>query len=413
MINVQLPAKKAIAVPRREVEALFEGALLKTLGGAARCHALRKSKLVAKKVHLPKCGYTMYYHEREAVAVADDDDCNIMTDKKNQPTILFFHGISQRSQDLAGFIASLDIPPHIRVLAPEQMGHGRDIERARLDRDNYVQPTHESMLETTSEYLDVVKVGNNTHAFGISLGGAVCYYVANKRPDIIKKTTLVSPAILPCIDKDLIAGIQDGSNNFFCFESRDDVKLLFRDLSTGRNDHDRKKKDPLPKSLYEPIYRSQKKAAPEGHYKAMLLSLIKNAGLARSTGTSEYSPTDNINMGGINTNSIDPFAAVTDIDRESHRLVIWPEKDMIINFEQGKQFFDVSLSGDGFTSKSKHTDFETIPDCGHVFCADGKGVMDIIRPRVRDYLLNFTPPKSEADVGHSLEVNLSNTVLNQ
>lgn len=29
---------------------------------------------------------------------------------------------------------------------------------------------------------------------------------------------------------------------------------------------------------------------------------------------------------------------------ESHRLVIWPEKDRIINYEAGKRFFEVSSS---------------------------------------------------------------------
>ena len=397
--------QKAISVPKREIEALVGGALLKIAGEAVRNHALKKSKLVAKQVYLPKSDYTMYYHEREAA----QDDGNIV-DKKDQPTLLFFHGISQKSEDYAGFIANLDLPPHIRVLAPEQMGHGRDIERARLDPENYVQPTHESMLATTSEFLDVVEVGSNTNAFGISLGGAACYYVAHKRPDIIKRTVLVSPAVLPCIDKDLLAGIQDGSNNFFCVESRDDVKVLMRDLSTGRDDHNRAKKDPIPKFFYESVYRAKYKEAPEGHYKARLQSLLTNAGLSHS-GTLGYSPTQNGVESEVDT--FNPFSAVKDIDQDKHRLVIWPEKDKIINCEQGKQFFEVSESKEGYKSKSKNTEFETIPDCGHLFHADGKSIMDIIQPRVREFLLDFTPPGSiKMDVTYSLEMDLSNSILN-
>jgi hypothetical protein len=48
------------------------------------------------------------------------------------------------------------------------------------------------MLETTCEFLDVVGCGSNTSAFGISLGGGVLYYVAHARPDIIKRSVLVT-----------------------------------------------------------------------------------------------------------------------------------------------------------------------------------------------------------------------------
>ena len=82
----------------------------------------------------------------------------------------------------------------------------------------------------------------------ISLGGAVGYYLQHHRPDIIKRSVLVSPAILCCIDKDYMKGNKDGSNNFFFLECRRDAKkLLMRDLSTGRDDNTRKKKDPVPK----------------------------------------------------------------------------------------------------------------------------------------------------------------------
>lgn len=377
----------AIRVPQREIEALLGGALLNTVGKAAEYITLKKSKLVPKRVHLPRCGYTMHYHEREAVPVENDE----VGYTKNQQTIMFFHGISQKSQDLATFIASLDIPPHVRILCPEQMGHGRDIERAVSD-PNYKQPTHELMLESTSEFLDVVEAGNNVNAFGISLGGAVCYYVANERPDIIKRTVLVSPAIIPCVDSNLLAGIQDGTNRFICFESREDVKLLMRDLSTGRDDDNRKKRDPVPKFFHESIYRMSKRKAPEGHYMEMLLSLLKNAGLTRS-GTPGYPPTSDMIKNG---SSLNPFSALTDIDRDRDRLVIWPEKDQIINFEQGKCFFEVSSTEEGtLASKSRNTKFEMIPDCGHVFHSDGRSILDIIRPRVREYLLEFTPPGVE------------------
>ena len=108
----------------------------------------------------------MHYLEREAEEVDESSQ---------QPTLLFFHGISQRCTDYADFVNKLDIPSNIRILVPEQAGHGKDIERARLEGPAYVQPTQESMLATTSEFLDQVYASNNYNVFGISL--AVAYYL--------------------------------------------------------------------------------------------------------------------------------------------------------------------------------------------------------------------------------------------
>lgn len=386
-----MTAKQAFRTPQRGIEALVGGALLKTVGNASQEIAVKKSKLVPKKVYLPRSGITMHYHEREAAPNRGGE----VTDKKNQPTVLFFHGISGRAQDFAKMIVDLQIPPQVRILVPEQIGHGRDIKRARSDPDNFKQPTHESMLESTSEFLDEVEAGNNCNAFGISLGGAICYYLHNKRPDIIQRAVLVSPAILSCVDQELLDGIQDGTNRFICFESREDVKLLFRDLSTGRNDNDRKKKDPVPKFFLESIYRTSVSATPEGHYKAMLTSLL-NSGLAHS-GTLGHVPTSDTKDGNADEGDGNPFSAVTDVDQESHRLVLWPNKDKIINYEQGKRFFGVSMTEEGdSTSSSRNTEFETVPDCGHLFHSDGTIILDLIRPRVKEYLLDFTPLPSSS-----------------
>jgi len=83
----------------------------------------------------------VYYHEREAV---DDgkDSFHQDQDEISQPTILLFQGITQRSEDLAGFVVNLDIPPNVRIICPEQMGHGRDINsRLCVDPDNYTSHT--------------------------------------------------------------------------------------------------------------------------------------------------------------------------------------------------------------------------------------------------------------------------------
>ena len=305
------------------------------------------------------------------------------------PTILFFHGISQPIEDFAAFLLSLDIPPHYRILIPEQSGHGKDIERARINDGNYVHPTNQTMLETTIEFLDVVHCGKNTSGFGISLGGAVLYYVAHARPDIIQKSILVSPGLAYCIDPTLLRGILDGTNNFFCFESRNDVKVLFRDLTTGREENDvRKKKDPVPKFFYEGIYRKSLKMAPRGHYKELLLGLISSVGLDDEVKLHQDGMEKGVGSSGTSQNEVDPFKATIDIDQSAQRLVIWPEKDKIINFDRGMNFFQVRRNTDGtFFSESKGTRFESIPDCGHVFDARGKIITDIIRASVREYLI--------------------------
>ena len=84
IINQRSSPQTIIRVPQRKIEALVGGVLMNTVGKAAQKHILNKSKLVAKEIYLPKCGYTMYYHEREAVNEPNQD-------VHNHPTIIFFH----------------------------------------------------------------------------------------------------------------------------------------------------------------------------------------------------------------------------------------------------------------------------------------------------------------------------------
>ena len=366
--TVATHAKNAIKIPKTQFEGIIGTALFQTLGPLVQKQQMKKSKLIEKQVYLPKSKYTMHYLEREPVLNIPKQRNTIMSCintnyRDQQPTIILFHGIGQKAIDFAAFVNKLDIPSNIRILIPEQAGHGKDVDRAREEGDEYEQPTHQSMLSTTSEWLDEVRAANNCNAFGISMGGGVAYFIHHHRPDKIKRAVLVSPAIPCCVDKHLITGIQDGTNNFFCFESRQDVKLLMRDLSTGRNDDKRKKKDPIPKFFNEAVYRMHKKNSPEGHYRGLLMNILP---------TEEGEEEGNV------------FTATSDIHAEATRLIIWPEKDQIINCEQGKAFFKETIS-----DKENKTEFETIPDCGHVWHADGRIITDLIQARTREYLLEF------------------------
>ena len=367
---------------QREIEASIGGRVLE-MGTKL---SLKKSKLIKKKVYLPKSKIYMNYLEREPI---HDTSYDNYFDTTNRPTILFCHGLGQGSVELALFIASLKIPPHIRILCPDQIGHGEDLERALNDPQHFQQPTNESMMESTSEFLDVAKVGNNCNAFGHSMGGGIVYFLRQKRKDIIKRTVLVSPAIVSCLDDDLIRGIMQGTNKLIAFESREDVKLAIRDMSTGRNRcKERKKKDPVPNFLLESVYRKAISEAPEGHRKELMHSLLTSFGVSQSGSMNHI---DNF------------FGTESDIDQESTRLVIWPEKDVICSYEKGEYFFKDSIiikdDTDVRDKKSFHkdiaTEFVTIPDCGHAIHSDGRFLFNIIRPRVREYLLEFSSSNND------------------
>ena len=389
---------------QRDIEASVGGRLLKMVDTIG----MKKSKMIGpKKVFLPNLGIHMHYYEREAVPMTTTDKedsafvgtgsttaTDYKRDHQDQPTMIFCHGISETAKSSNFLISALDIPPHVRILSPDQIGHGEDLKRAISDPQSFKQPTAESMLESTSEFLDVVKAGNNCNAFGISMGGALVYYLRFKRPDIIQRTVLVSPAIQYCLDDAFIDGLLKGNNNFIDFQSREDVKLLFRNvLTAGPYDEDqnnnkdsnnssssqpRRKKDPVPKFILESIYRAQKVNAPDGHHRKMMHSLLKSAGI---TPTDDDSNDDNDNDKSIFTTEID-------LDQDSPRLVIWPEQDQICNYEKAKRFFKNSTETN-YKGK-RRTEFESIPHCGHVFHADGRTILDVIVPNTKQFLLDFS-----------------------
>jgi len=262
----------------------------------------------------------------------------------------------------------LDIPKNVRILIPEQIGHGQDLKRAFQEGDAFQQPTADIMIDSTSEFLDVVNAGSNCNALGTSFGGVLLYYLRLKRPDVIQKTVLVSPALASCLADPFLNGLIDGSHNFVDFKSRDDVAHLFRNiLWTGPEKRKNyKKKDPFPPFIYDFIYELNLRDVPQGHNKGLQDSLIKT--VTQRKGTTDDSNDDDI------------YLATTDLDKSSPRLVIWPEDDQICDHSKGKKFFE----------SSEETAFESIPECGHVFDENGKGIYDLLAPKVKDFLLGFS-----------------------
>ena len=392
---------------------------------------MKRSKLVGpKQVFLPRCRIPMNYYEREAVQSSrnnrgNNGDQQQKNQKQQQqqhpPTILLLHGFGCNAQEFCSFLRDIDVPPHVRILVPEQIGHGEDLKRAFgatavVSKEGsksllpvYQEPDAKTLVESTSEFLDVVKVGPNCNALGTSLGGAILYYLRRKRPDIIQKTVLVAPAILSCLSDGFLNGLVEGKHRFMDFHGRDDVKHLFRNFlwtdprkrtsntnNTNNNNNNKSKrrikKDPFPKFVYEVVYRLWQRDVPKGHHKALQDTLLQTH-VHNTNGCNESmgiaGGDDNTN-GNVDTNSgestTEPFnnifASTIDIDRDSSRLLIWPEEDQICDIEKGKQFFGPAVA-------SGRTVLETIQACGHVFRADGTPIYEFVVPIAKAFLLDF------------------------
>lgn len=287
------------------------------------------------------------------------------------------HGIGSSTTEFCVFLRLLNIPTHVRILAPDQIGHGQDLKRAF---------SADALLESTSEFLDAVHVGPNCNALGTSLGGALVYYLRAKRPEIIQKTVLLAPALLSCLSDPFLLGLLDGKHGFMDFHSRQDVKDLFRNF-LWTNPHNKKETRPgndsdaarLKKSKqkdpYEVIYRMWQRDVPPGHHKALQDNLLSELVLGISK--NDHNRIDDsadavIGSSGASGEGIQDttppansmYTATTNLDPDSQRLVVWPEEDQIFNPESVSRFFGPSIA-------SRQTVLETIPNCGHVFHADG------------------------------------------
>jgi len=364
---------------------------------------LRRSKLVGpKQVYLPKFGIPMNYYERKAV-----------TEEQYPPTILLCHGIGSSATEFCTFLRLLDIPPHVRILAPDQIGHGQDLKRAFAEGDAFEQPDATALLESTSEFLDAMNVGPNCNALGTSLGGALVYYLRAKRPDSIQKTVLLAPALLCCLSDPFLLGLVEGKHGFMDFRSRRDVKDLFRNFlwTSPRSSHQpetsprnpsssaaaaarpkpSKKKDPFPKVAYEVIYRLWQRDVPPGHHKALQDNLLLKLGLGMNGGNKMESGADGGGIRGTappenssSSSNSSIFTATSDLDPHSPRLLVWPEEDQICSPQRANRFFGSSIA-------SGTTILKTIPNCGHVFHANGTNIYPIVAPMVKDFLLDFGP----------------------
>ena len=105
------------------------------------------------------------------------------------PTVVFIHGLGAAGVSFARVVARL-LPHTRRVIVPELPGHGRsgELTASRLTPDILID-TMTTALETLLEE-PAILCGN-------SLGGAVAFNFALRRPDRVRALVLVSPAGAP------------------------------------------------------------------------------------------------------------------------------------------------------------------------------------------------------------------------
>ncbi|VEU43987.1 unnamed protein product [Pseudo-nitzschia multistriata] len=465
---------------RREIEAAVGGQLLK-LADRKNDAVMKKVGLVQKKVYLPRAGICMNYLEREAMpdegATNNDDD----DDNNNTPTLLFCHGLLSNGRDYVPLIHKMKIPKRVRLLLPDQIGHGVDRERARADPSAFEFPTQKAMLDSTIEFLELVLArkrnrngksnggasnscredrqgrnhesnnnNNSCNAFGISMGGFVAYYLRLLRPDLVKRTALVSPAMWETMDPGFLDDIRSGRRGFVTFRTREDVKLSMRDLSTGRDPsrtRARTKKDPLPKFVMEAFLRAHKRKTPyDGFNKKLLDSLMgEGAGAGAGAGATpvtakdqqqqqqqaRYSngsstagsssaenhraseSTDCVCLGHTSNNSSCQKSSSNNNNHDHNHNHNHNHYNENYSDEAIEELFHTEKDADGdsprlviwpeldimcrhdkgkaFFSDSRNTEFESIADCGHLFHSDGRIILEIARERLRECLLDFSP----------------------
>ena len=381
---------------QKQVETRLGVPLLDIVGSLQK----KSTRLVGpKKVLLPQSGTFMNYYEKRPISMRDPAFDSYKTQKRPveahypPPTLLLLPGIGSKAAEYCSLLRSLDIPNYVRVLIPENVSQRVDCWEG-VPRN---ASPHE-ILESTSEFLDVVlRDGSPCNAVGLGLGGGLLYFLRAKRPDAIQKTCLIAPTIPSVLSTSLVDSLSDGSNPFLEFDSRDDVEDLCQNyLWTNPNQRTSPSKaakknaletlqefvldnfvyvskdDPMPTFFYEGIYQTSLRDTPRGHYKYLqdqILGAMTENGLHDVNDDNHETETKK-----------SVFAATTDLDTDCHRLLLWPEQDQISDIEKGKEFFGPA---------STNTQFETIPNCGHLFDANRKLVHDVVAPEVKKFIMDF------------------------
>ena len=321
----------------RQVEGFIGGLLLHYLSEKL----VQDAKMIKQEATLPS-GLTIHYYER-----LPKQTTSTKGHHQDPPTLILCHGLSSEAKVSAKLVASLSQGlPEWRMIIPDMIGHGHDLERARSDTFEY--PTLPTLVQSTRELLEVLGI-TQCCAYGISQGGALVYFLQQKHPQIVQKSILISPALEAVVDVQFLHEMLLRKKNHICVESREDFQELFHNLSCPH----RVVKDPVPTFLLEALWQARKAKEPPGHFRTFLSTLIDQGG-----------------------KDPDWLGCNCDIAPTAQRLLIWPENDFICNHDKGKAFF----------SKSPSTKFHSVPDCGHMFHSNGKTIMELSAPLIIDFL---------------------------
>lgn len=338
---------------QRSIEGVVGGALLQL----ATNRLIQKAGLIKKTQIIPSklCGgsVVMHYYERPS-SITDKETGEASSSPP--PTLLLCHGMGSESKNLVALMIELakELPSEWRMIAPDVYGHGHDLDRV-MDHyrrhEAFPYPAPEDLGDGVKDLLDALGITRNCYAYGASMGGCLVYHLQQRYPQLIVKSILISPALEVVVDDRFLESFRTGQKNHFCWESRADVEEFMIDLSCPQ-----RQKNPIPRFLLEAIWQDRQTRAPPGHFRTLLDKMLRHRGE-------------------------DPqrLGCAQDIDPTAQRLVLWPEDDYISNHGRGQRFFAESL---------KHnTVFRSIPDCGHLFHADGKTVLIHAAPMMVEYLL--------------------------
>ena len=336
---------------QRQLEARV-GSLLLQLGTK---RLIRKARLIKREQLVD--GVVLHYYERPPLLVGGN-----APNANNAPCLLLCHGITSEAKNLVALILELQkegLPDHWRLIVPDTVGHGHDLQRVQaLGVDHFPYPEAEHLGDSLKGLLDALKI-TQCHAYGASMGGCLVYFLQHKYPDLVQSSLLISPALEVVVDDQFLEDWKTGRKNHFCWESREDVQHFMQDLSCPQ----RVQPHPLPLFLLEALWQDRvartQTSCGRGHYlhfRRFFQTLIDARG---------HDP--------------DWLGCRTDIDPDARRLVLWPKEDYISNHARGQHFFAKSCS--------RHTIFRSIPDCGHLFHADGKTVLIHAARHMVEFLL--------------------------
>lgn len=314
----------------RRVQRSVEGSVGSFLLNKFEKSQVRKSGLVHKCVSVK--GREQHYME--------------VNNSNAEKTFIIFYGMSQRMEETAHLINQLDLPSKYRVLVPEILGHGRDVKRAASG----ALPSRLEMVEALECWMDILEI-QHAVGLGFSLGGGALYHLQVRNPTRFERTILISPAIEQVIDPNFVQDFKNGTKDHMAFETRDSLKIFFRDMSTPH----RSKKDPVPKFLLQGVVKLRQDALRSGgmdYYRKLFDHLNHDRGMVQE------------------------LAATRDeIPEDDARLILWPVHDTVCSQAKGKAFFA--------DSKCK---FVSIDDSGHGFRSDGEPLLSYCLEDIKAFL---------------------------